>query len=395
MEIYILTNRTNEFKTAFNKLTKKLTNQPTIIFHEPKDMAVKYHYTPTKYHQETLNLTKVEIDNFQNNEWLLVANVYHQDKIVEKINNEWYKHIPSHYGVAYTKCEHCGKTQSNRVLSHIWYRPSTNEWLQIGSTCTQKVDGDAYLAKFFMQLKYYIQSNGIGYCSDWGNEGAFYGGLPNNEFKQTYHISMILPIIEEYRKEVNGWRKTTYDNQNRRVGGSTDDIKDMFGSTPHHQPNEQLFNEVATFVKNMDGESDFIKTIKEGFEAEYICLHETFIVFFAHKMWEDSTKESWRDRMVREGYGVGEKVSGLWKLTNYYTYKGDGYYNFGQTMLCYHFTNESGYDFVFDTQADIAKYLVSGTHNQEGATYKFGATIKRHTEHNKIIHIGGRLSKVK
>jgi hypothetical protein len=257
------------------------------------------------------------------------------------------------------------------------------------------VDGDSYLTKFFISLKNYVLDKGLGYCDDWRNECTFYGGLPDNSYKQTYHLSVILPIIEEYRKEVNGWRKTQYNDQNRRVGGSTDDIKDMFGSTPHLQPNERLFNEVATFVKNLDGESDFVKTIKEGFEAEYICLHETFIAFFAHKMWEDATKGKWTDRMANEGYAIGEKVSGLWRLTNYYTYKGDGYYNFGQTMLCYHFTNESGYDFVFDTQADITKYLVSGTHNEIGATYKFGATIKGYTEHNKIIHIGGRLSKVK
>ncbi len=394
MEIYILTSKRNEFEESLRKISTKLTHKPTIIFHEPKDMAVKYYTTPNKYSQYRLNLTKVEIDDFKNNEWLLVANVYHQDRIVEKINNDWYKHIPSHYGIDYTKCEHCGKSQSNRILSHIFYNPQTKEWIQIGSTCIQKVDGDNYLTKFFIRLKNYVLDKGFGYCDDWGNECAFYGGLPNNSYKLCVHLAQILPIIAEYRKEVNGWRKTTYDNQNRRVGGSVDDIKDLY-SKATIQANENLFNEVATFVKNLDGNSDFIQTIKKGFDAEYINLHESFIAFFAHKMWEDETKGKWTDKMANEGYAIDNKVSGLWTITNHYTYIGNGYFNYGQTMQRYTFTNEKGYNFQFDTQADIAKYLMSGTHNEIGSIYKFGATIKGYTEHNKIIHIGGRLSKVK
>ena len=394
MEIYILTNKTNDFKTALNKIVKKLSNQPTIFFHDPKDEIVKYHYTPNKYYQKRINLTKVEITDFTNNEWLLVANVYHQDRIIEKINDTYYKHIPTHYGIDYTKCEHCGKSQSNRILSHIWYKPSTNEWLHIGSTCTQKVDGDAYIAKFFQRLKYYIQESGIGYCTDWGNEEQFYGGLPNNAYKECVHLAQLLPIVAEYRKQENGWRKTEYDDNGKRYGGSTDDILDMWHRATI-QADETLYNEIATFVQNLDGEGDFIQTIKKGFEAEFVNLYEAFIPFFAHKMWEDSTKGSWKDQMANEGYGKGDKVSGLWQLTSYHTYIGKGYYDYGCRVHEYRFANEKGYLFELDTQGDLSKYLASGTHTEIGATYKFSATIKGHTEHHRVIHIGGRLSKVK
>jgi hypothetical protein len=112
-------------------------------------------------------------------------------------------------------------------------------------------------------------------------------------------------------------------------------------------------------------------------------------------MWEDETKGKWTDKMANEGYAIDNKVSGIWTITNHYTYIGNGYFNYGQTMQRYTFTNEKGYNFQFDTQANIAKYLMSGTHNEIGSIYKFSATIKGYTEHNKIIHIGGRLSKVK
>ena len=127
MNFYILPVNRKQVENKLNAMVKHFTVKPTITFSEPKPIdCTRYivEYGGSYCNRYTLNLIEVNIYYVVANDWVLVATIYHRNGIVIKVSDEYFKNMPSEFGLNYTKCDYCGKSHISRTESHVVYNPN-------------------------------------------------------------------------------------------------------------------------------------------------------------------------------------------------------------------------------------------------------------------------------
>ena len=398
MNFYILPANLKKVENKLNAMVKHFTVKPTITFSQPKPVdCTRYivSYEGAYDRRYTLNLIEVNIDYVVANDWVLVASIYHRNGIVTKVSDEYFKNMPDEFGLNYTKCDYCGKSHIARTESHVVYNPNTNQWMQVGTACVNKMLNDGkYLSSFIYKVDKIIKMFD-GCCSE--NFGVWCGGKSINIFSQAVNINVLIPVVAEYRKTQQNWVKVCYEQTPyglEKIPGSTDHITAMFNSTTEYPIDEQYNKTIFDFVKNMDAKSEFVNEIKQAFEAEYINLYEVSKVFFAIKMYDDSIKvDTFTPAVQANGieYGVKYNVTGKIEYTQLVdNIDEDGYLPYwapAQYTEYYIRDTKSGLLFMVKTDT-IKKFYVN-----DEIGYSFIVNVGCVSNRKEIIYAKGRLSK--
>ncbi len=401
MNFYILPANLQKVQNKINTMVKHFTVKPTITFSQPKPVDCTKHiiaygeFAGIYYNRYTINLIEVNIDYVVANDWVLVASIHHCEGIVSKVSDEYFKNMPREFGLNYTKCDYCGKSHMSRLESHVVYNPNTNKWMQVGTACVNKMLNDGkYLSTFIYKVNKIIKDYDGCYSE---NLGVWCGGKSINIFSQAFNINAIIPVVAEYRKTQQNWVKVCYEQTpygSEKVPGSTDHIAAMLRNISEYPIDEQYNKTIFDFVKNLDAKTEFVKEIKQAFEAEYINLYEVSKVFFAIKMYDDTMKvDTFTPAVQANGieYGVKYNVTGKIEYTQLVdNYDEDGYLPYwASAQYTEYYIRDTKSGLLFMVKSDtIKKFYVN-----DEIGYSFIVNVGCVSNRKEIIYTKGRLSK--
>jgi hypothetical protein len=303
--------------------------------------------------------------------------------------------MPKEFGLNYTKCDYCGKSHIARTESHVVYNPNTNQWMQVGTACVNKMLNDGkYLSSFIYKVDKIIKVYDGCYSE---NLGVWCGGKSINIFSQAININAVIPVVAEYRKTQQNWVKVCYEQTpygSEKVPGSTDHIAVMLRNISEYPVDEQYNKTIFDFVKNLEAKTDFVKEIKQAFEAEYINLYEVSKVFFAIKMYDDSMKvDTFTPAVQANGieYGIKYNVTGKIEYTQLVdNYDEDGYLPYwAPAQYTEYYIRDTKSGLLFMVKSDtIKKFYVN-----DEIGYSFIVNVGCVSNRKEIIYTKGRLSK--
>ena len=402
MNFYILPANLQKVQNKLNAMVKHFTVKPTVTFSQPKPVDCTKHivaygeFAGVYYNRYTINLIEVNIDYVVANDWVLVASIHHDNGIVSKVSDEYFKHMPREFGLNYTRCDYCGKTHKSRLESHVVYNPNTDKWMQVGTACVNKMLNDGkYLSSFIYKVNKIIKEYDGCYSE---NLGVWCGGKSINIFSQAFNINALIPVVVEYRKTQQNWVKVCYEQTpygSEKVPGSTDHIKAMLGNIKEYPIDEQYNKTIFDFVKNLPETTTFVKEIKQTFEAEYINLYEVSKVFFAIKMYDDSIKvDTFTPAVKANGieYGVKYNVTGKIEYTQLVDniIEVDEYCPYwAPAQYTEYYIRDTKSGLLFMVKSDtIKKYYVN-----DEIGYSFIVNVGCVSNRKEIIYTKGRLSK--
>jgi hypothetical protein len=397
MKFFVRPDEIDALKKRFALMTKHLVKKPIINISEPRQEV--YHTLtisrpdcsgPANFEHShfMIDVAEVTIDNLEVNNWAMVATAFHQDKVVTKLSDEYYKLMPSYLGLSYARCDCCGKTHASRKESHILYNSEENRWMQVGTSCVDKMlPGGKYLASFMIELYHVLDMTGN--CGG-GDEDGFSSWCkrqPDTAFMACASVDEIIPAVVEYRKTNPEWRKTVYDDDGHKYPGSTSDIIGVFKRGPY-QIDKAYIDAVKNYVSEMESASDFIEDIKKAFEAEFINMYEVAKVFFAVKMYEDQPKkEAFSDTLNKHKIAKGEKYEVCGSIVDQKVIY-DPYARFSSTYCETYIQDEaSGLTFV-TTSSTVENYAVGD------GKYRFAAKVSGYSANKCAVYLKGRLSKI-
>ena len=401
MNFYILPVNRKQVENKINAMVKHFTVKPTVAFSQPKPVDCTKHiiayseFAGVYCNRYTIDLVEVNIDYVVANDWVLVASIYHNEGIVSKVSDEYFKNMPREFGLNYTKCDYCGKSHMSRLESHVVYNPNTDKWMQVGTACVNKMLNDGkYLSSFIYKVNKIIKDYD-GCYSD--NLGVWCGGKSINIFSQAVNINAIIPVVAEYRKTHQNWVKVCYEQTpygSEKVPGSTDHIVAMLRNVSEYPVDEQYNKTIFDFVKNLEATTSFVKEIKQAFEAEYINLYEVSKVFFALKMYDDSVKVDTFTPAVQANsieYGVKYNVTGKIEYTQLVD-------NYDEDDYCPYWTPSQYTEYyIRDTKSGLLFMVKSDTvkkfYVNDEVGYSFVVTVGCVSNRKEIIYTKGRLSK--
>lgn len=415
MEFYITPDKRFDCEKALTRMFKHFEVKPNIDYSSVQKVT-KFTIEQFKggspgengcYTKKSiLDAIKVTIEDIQKGEWILVANVNYKDGIIELVNSKLFKQIPEGYGLKYTKCDYCGSTHRNRNLSHILYNTNTNTWMQVGSSCVNKmINGGKYLCNLMLKLTEVFIFN-LGGC----DEEMWFGGgwMPkDNYWKAAVDIDAAIQLAKNYREDVNPvWEKTEYDGHGERCKeGTTFKIKEYVQEHINDvKIDEDYFKKVATYVSTLqggedyDGQPNMNQKMINAFNDGILAVSEMFLAFFAQKGYEDSlTKDAFAQEVEAHGIIKGEKYMFSGKLLSVEKLEPDyEYYN------PYDWMNRTTYLFTLRDDAtgilfekEVANKSVMDAFKTGDDTYKFKGTVKYIAYKKQKVGFGGRLSKVK
>ena len=383
MKFYIFPSQKETFDKKFQKIAKFLKVPPTVTYSEPMTKVKTTIYNGFEYHKKvrnTLEVIEVNIDLAEDN-WILVATVYFSEGRIALINQEHFQDIPAHLGLGYKKCDACGHSHSNRLVSHIFYNTDTKEWKQVGSECAKMVFGTA-LDKFITRL-YEVIEVCFGVL-DPDKEGSW-AKIPNHYFQEALHADTLLTITRQYRREKNPiWKKTAYDAYNNKIPGTTDFLNAYFNENAEKVDVDTEFaSAVREFVKTLP-EGDFNDKIRQSLGCDYIPRHSVFTAFFAVKLYEESLDNGWKD--AHETHTIDEYYDLIGAQLLSHTFVNDIY---GCYYLCKFLCNGIIYSKTISALNSLDKY------KKEDGTFSFSAKVYRFEERQHEVKLGGRLRLIK
>lgn len=390
MTIYILPDKVDAFKKKLNRMISHLEIKPFVTYSEPTQHKITDLHIYNKgwdgrrKNVYFLDLIEVSIDGVCQDDWIMVATVFHQEGITQMINTELFKHKPAEFGSNYYKCDHCGRKESRRNTSHIIFNVKTNEWRQVGSTCVNKMfNNGKYLAEFTINLFNCIEEN-FGCCAD--NLSSFWGRIPDHYYQQAISVKDLVHCVKDFREAGNTrWNKPEYEGGRKVANGTTTDLNDFYNTWIDNPKIDNVFYKaVAEFVKGLDDESEFNANIKKAFEAEYIARHEVYIPFFAVKMYLESLNP-FDKQCEQQGIKVGEKVAIEGKIVR--RVWEDSYY--GGYLVITIRDNKTGLDFVKETSSPG----VFDKYSDDNENVKFTSSVGYINVRKQYIKLSGRISK--
>lgn len=408
MEFYISPDQRQSLEHKLNLMFKHLSVKPEVKI-SPVEAVVKdtiYNYGFEGYSRQRTKISAchVEIEDIRTSEWVLVATVDYKMGRLLMGDARYFKNIPYQYGINYTKCDHCGSEHKNRLESHIMYNPTTDTWMQVGSTCINKMlNGGKYLNGLMVKL--YDVISMFGGCDP--NEWAGGYWRPSNKYRVAA-ISMedAMLVCDHYRQNVSDiWVKAEYSDYGVKLAnGTNDELIKYFGklvkenSIPEY--NEPLLNAVNKYYDAIEyGEvNEYDKTltqkIKDALENEYITLNEMYLPWFAVASYENSlTTKTFEAKVKDLGIEKGSEFNFCGDLKSATPCEVEDYNGWG-----YH----TEFDCIFEDDAtglrfnkSVANMNVVEKMKQTNGKYKFTGTVKYIAYRKQMVCFCGRLKKTK
>jgi len=392
MILYILPQNLEKFQNRLNKMLSKFSVPPTVTYSEPKNMkaiTMKIYdngYSGRSRYIKTVNVIEVEIEDICMKEWYLVASVFYQENRITMGCAKYFGDIPEQYGLNYTKCDYCGKTHSNRKDAHILYNKITNEWMQVGSACVNKMfDEGKYFSSFTEQLYKIVEIN-MG-CCGYENFPRWCASLPDNYFSEALQVDDAIAITKMYYDTVStNWQKSFKGSEGTTAwlnnyynqvydANTIDSIKDY-----------NFIDSVKSYVATLDCTNEFDASIMEVFKYGYVNRFNLYTIFFGIKKYMDSiTVDSWESLKLQYKVGdrvnvVDAKVLGMTPKHGFYGWSEE--YVFEDQNKIKFMKNFSGAGHAYDFEN--ANGLIS-----------FSGIISGYNDFKRAIVISGRVSKIK
>lgn len=393
MKVYILPSEKDKFVHKLSLMSKHLEKMPRVEFSEPKWMKKK----TTVIHDkgwggigkeiETIEVIEVTIEDIEQGQWVLVADVFYKEGIVAMLSHKYFKDMPTKFGLDYKACDYCGKNHPNRTKAHVVFNPTTGEWKQIGSTCVSKMFGSEYLNSFTVQLYKVVEV--CSGCMDPDLLGGWMARIPDHSWQKAYSVDALLPVVKGYRDEVDKqWKKSWFNTETRhKEPGTTDFLWDYYyENVSRFELDEGLSKAVRGFVSSL-GDDEFNRDIKQAWEDQYIQKWEIYKVFFALKMYEDSlTVGQWENQ--KAAFVVGEKIN-LLNVSVVKKEEGRDEYGYFTYIT---FKNKEGV--LFSKSFTSTSALEIDCKNPDG-TYSFSAKCVHIDDRKRMVKLGGRISRIK
>lgn len=392
MKFYITPNHKQECERRLNRMFKKFTQKPEVTFSEVhKVQKVDTFVDEDGYSKERYMIDAIEvtIESIAYNEWKLVATIEYADKLVLMCDSKLFKSMPKQFGLDYTRCDHCGCTHTGRKKSCVIYNTITGEWMQVGSTCVNKMLAQGkYLANITEQLYRVIRL----FCGC--DEDEYRGGRWNVDksyLRQAVRYDVAISYCANYiAQHGDNWQKTYWENREKH--GTSVDLSEHYDEYDG-QIDSHLCASVQSYVNTLEGGQDefgeptFNQKMKDMFVNEYICLDELYLAFFAVKGYYSTIKGNDFLKSI-ESYHEGEKIKFVGKLVNINYVQSTGYWE------------EDYYDAVLEMNGITFKKVVAhkgvfDKYTNSDGTYSFMVEVRRINSSKQYIRLGGRLSKIK
>lgn len=403
MKFYISPDQREKVEHKLNLMFKHLEEKPQVTFGNVEQIVKQtiYNMGVDGYskHRTKIQAIEVEIEDIRTNDWILVATVDYNSQRLLICDARYFKDIPEQYGLKYTKCDHCGSEHKHRVESHILYNEDSGEWMQVGSTCINKMlNGGKYLNG--LMIKLFEVFNIFGGCGEDGWHGGWwrpsnsylYEGIPIYEA-----MSCCLNYMNEHG---DTWQKVEWDG-NIRVPGTNDHLIEKMSEGGYPEMNAQTFEDIKNYFDSQErGEDDeydgptLTQKIIDAFNNDFIALKEMYIAWFAIIMYNNTFKAVDFESTIKK-FGIEKGME--------YNFYGDiEAINTIETIDPY--TGEEGvsYEAIFRDDNIGLKFnktisypSVIDRFKQDNGKYKFTGTIKYIAFKRQYVGFGGRLKKTK
>lgn len=399
MEFYISPDQRESVERKINLMFKHVEHKPKVTFgvveqivkHTTYDLG----YDGYKHRKEKINAIHVEIEDIAAGDWILVASVYYQQGILTICDSKRFKDIPPQYGLSYMKCDHCGTVHRSRKESHILYNTKTNQWMQVGSTCVNKmIHGGKYLNGLMLKLWNVVKMFGGCNEEEWSGGGwrpskkYLFEGIPVKDA-----FECCLAYMEE-----NGdvWQKAEWENGRKVVDSTNDYLMSWFKGDPtKRKQDDDLFNAVKDYYTSMErGEDDvydgasLTQKIIDAFNNDFIALCELYVAWFSISNYKKHLLTADFEELVKSrGVEKGMKldISGKLMACNYVH---DEYAVWYET-----FWEDQTTKLVF--KKNVSQKEVIDPFLCEDGLYRFNADVKYIALKGCYVGLGGRLRKQK
>lgn len=288
MRVYIPVDCKEQFSHKVELMVAKFEKKPMVTYSEPKVImfrtAVVCEDGVINEH-EAVNAIEVEIEDVEVGGWELVASVDYQLGSMFIVDEAMFKHIPAGYGLGYKKCDICGK-----VHASILYNKESGEWMQVGTSCVNKLFSQGkYLAKFCYDLYAVVKMF----------DGCGMEGLGSWRPSQKYVFQAVptmdaLKAVLAYQVEYGDvWEKTSYVEgaygRRTKIDGTNDKVRDYYFKGEYEDKDcTELYAKILAYVSAFGDESEFKVSVKNAFVNEFINACDMFRVWFGLKMYRDS-----------------------------------------------------------------------------------------------------------
>jgi hypothetical protein len=402
MEFYISPETRPNVERKLRAMFKHLDEQPTISF-GPVEKIVKetiydYGYEGHERNRTKVSAIKVEIENIVTSYWVLVATVDYKHNRMLMCDRRYFKDIPEQYGLKYTKCDHCGSEHSRRIESHILYNEDTDEWMQVGSTCINKmVNGGKYINGLMMKLYEVIKF--FGGCTD--DEWYHGSWRPSQAYLyEGIQIDAALSYCLDYMNEHGDtWQKSSWDGY-VKTSGTNDFLIDKMKNGTAPFIDETLFNNIKNYFESMErGEDDeyngpsLTQKIIDAFVNNFITLKEMYIPWFAITMYNNTFKKADFETLIKKHgitKGMELNICGTLEAMNQieaYDWRGEECYVYEAIIK----DEKTGIKFM----KEISYPAVIEKYKGEDNKYRFSGKVKYIAYKRQYVGLGGRLKKSK
>lgn len=405
MDFYISPDQREKVEKKINLMLKKFEHKPTVTFSDVQQVVqtsvIDFGEDGVQWYSTKINAIHVEISDVTLGEWTLVATVDYQRDMLIICNNKMFKYIPEQYGLKYMKCDHCGSVHEYRIESHILYNNVTSEWMQVGSTCVNKViNGGKYLNGFIIKL--YEAIKVFGGCDDMGWSGG--GWRPSKRYMmEGIRVKDAFECCLSYMDE-NGevWQKAVWDGR-VKIGDSTSThLMNWFKKDEKNRKSDDaLFESVKTYFLGMErGEDDeyngpsLTQKIIDAFNNDFIALCELYVAWFAISMYKKHLESAYYENLIKsKGIEKGMKIDICGKLLSC-NYVHDEYAE-GYRPSGWYETSWQDQTTGLIFKKNISRKDVIEPFLCEDGLYRFNADVKYLALKNCYVGLGGRLRKQK
>lgn len=407
MNFYISPDKKQELEKKLERMFKHLEVKPTVtmspVHKVVKDQIFNYGYEGHSRNRYKIDAINVDIEEIKTENWVLVATVDYKNGRLLMGDSRYFKIIPEEYGLQYTKCDHCGCVHSNRVESHILFNPASMEWMQVGSSCINKmINGGKYLNGLILKLYEIIDMFGGCGEDDWC--GGYW--RPSNKYLvEAISFEEAISVCDDFmtEKNTNIWVKPVYNGYTKVSDGTNKALIEYFIEKRNSNAiniNQNLIDDVNLHFKRIEyGEVDYEKNlnqkIKDAIKDEYITLSEMYLAWFAIMGYRNSIiSTNFEDNAKSLGIEKGIEFNFCGDLVETYPVEVEDYTYYMGTHIeydCYFIDDNTGIKF----KKQVASTNVIEKYKQANGKYKFTGTVKYISTRKQFVCFGGRLKKTK
>ena len=405
MNFYISPDKQQELEKKLERMFKHLEVKPIVtmsgVQQVVKDVITDYGIEGYSRKRYKINAIYVQIEDIKTQDWVLVATVDYRNGRILMGDSRYFKIIPEQYGLQYTKCDHCGGIHSNRIESHILFNPATMEWMQVGSSCINKMlNGGKYLNGLMVKLQEVIDA--CGGCGDDEWHGGYW--RPSNKYLvEAISFEEAIGVCNDFmiEKNTNIWVKPVYEGSIKVSEGTNSALIDYFCEKRNSNSiniDKNLIDSIKNYFNGIEyGEVDYEKNlnqkIKDAFEDEFITLHDMYLAWFAIMGYKNSIDTAGFENHVKSlGIEKGQEFNFCGELVETFAVEVEDYTYYGGTHIeydCYFMDDNTGIKF----KKQVSSRDVIEKYKQENGKYMFTGTVKYISTRRQFVCFGGRLKK--